>query len=115
LWFGGLLSAAVVNAAVYRAVIEPRNRGFAYLRFGMREIWLIVLYLAQFLLWFAMIVAAVIAVAIIAGLTGHFAGRSWGVLAGVVAGLLAAFTLIVVALRLSMAAPTSFGCFSPGA
>jgi len=105
---GGILSAAILNAAVYRAVIEPRNRGFAYLRFGMREIWLVVLYVAQFLLWFAMIVLAVIAVGGISAMAAHFEGRSWGAVAGVVAGLLAAFTLIVVALRLSMAAPMTF-------
>jgi len=105
---GGVLTAAIINAAVYRAVIEPRNRGFAYLRFGMREIWLIVLYIAQILLWIGMIILAAIAVAVVSGVTGHFAGRSWGVLAGVGAGLLAIFTLIVVALRLSMAAPMTF-------
>jgi hypothetical protein len=108
LWLGGILSAAIVNAAVYRAVIEPRNRGFAYLRFGMREIWLIVLYIAEFLLAIVMIILAVMAVAAITAATTHFAGQSWGVLAGVVSGLLAAFGLIVVALRLSMAAPMTF-------
>jgi hypothetical protein len=108
LGLGGIVSAAVINAAVYRAVIEPRNRGFAYLRFGMREIWLIVLYVAQFLLWIGMIVLAVMAVAIVSTLTGHFAGRSWGALSGVISGLLAVFTLITVALRLSMAAPMTF-------
>jgi hypothetical protein len=105
---GGLLSAAVINAAIYRAVIQPRNRGFAYLQFGMREIWLIVLYIAQILLWIGMIILAGIAVAVVSGVTGHFAGKSWGVLAGVAAGVLSVFTLIVVALRLSMAAPMTF-------
>jgi hypothetical protein len=105
---GGLLSAAVINAAVYRAVIQPRNRGFAYLQFGMREIWLIVLNIAEILLWIGLFILAAIAVAIVAGLAGHFAGRSWGVLAGFIGGGVAAFTLIVVALRLSMAAPMTF-------
>jgi hypothetical protein len=108
LWLGGILAAAVINAAVYRAIIEPRNRGFAYLRFGMREIWLIVLYIAQFLFWIGMIILAVLAVAAIAGVTGHFAGRAWAGAAGAVAALLTAFGMIVVALRLSMAAPMTF-------
>ncbi len=55
-----------------------------------------------------MVVSAVIAVGVISALTSHYAGQSWGVLAAVVAGLIATFTLIVVALRLSMAAPMTF-------
>jgi len=105
---GGLLTAAVINAAVFRAVIEPRNRGFAYLQFGMREIWLIVLSIAEVLLWIGMIILAGLAVAAITGVTGHFAGQSWAVLACVVSCLVAAFTLIVVGLRLSMAGPMTF-------
>ena len=108
LFLGGLLSTAIVNAAVFRAVIEPRNRGFAYMRFGMQEIWLLVLAIAEGLLWLGMIIVSVIAVVLISMATSRYAGNTWAVVASVLMSLLALFVMILVGLRLSMAAPMTF-------
>ena len=39
-----LAAQAILTAAVFRATLEPRNRGLAYLRLGGRELWLALLH-----------------------------------------------------------------------
>ena len=103
-----LLVGTVLTAAIFRAVLEPKNNGFAYLRLGGKELWLFILSVAQFLFWSVVICVSVLAVAVIYALTAKYVSQGAGVLAALVSGLAIVFMQIVLALRLSMAGPMTF-------
>jgi hypothetical protein len=113
LFLSGLLGRAVLAGAVFRAVLEPRNRGFAGLRIGAQELWLAVLFLAYTIL----MVLFVIAVALACGLVGlaltaalgaaHLASV-WTTIVWIVACLIAIVVFIWVMLRFSLAFPMTF-------
>ena len=106
---------AVIAGAVFRAVLEPEQKRFFFLRVGGQELWLGLLFLTQGILTYIVFFVGMLVVALLAGL-GYLAGSSGGtssgvtaaILVGVVAGLGAYGTLIWALLRLSMAAPMSF-------
>jgi hypothetical protein len=74
----------------------------------MREVWLIVLYVAEIVLFAVLICLGVAAVTLISVATSQAAGKGWAVLAGMLAGLAVIVGLVTAALRLSMAAPMTF-------
>lgn len=108
-----LLAQAILSAAVFRATLEPRNRGLAYLRIGPRELWLL-------LVNFVMRVLAVV-LAIALGLVGLGLGFAlngvfesqhvdW-TLRGcsyVALGVLLFAIFIGICVRFSLAAPMTF-------
>ena len=101
-----LLVQAVIMAAVFRAVLEPRKSAFAYLRIGASEGWL-------FLLILCVGIGAVFAIlALILIVVGAFAAAArlqtpWNLAPCILAA--AAIALVIwVALRLSMAAALTF-------
>lgn len=114
-WLGGTLVKAVIAAAVFRIVLDPARKGFAFLRLGVQELWLALIYLVMGVLAYMAWVAAMIAVAIVAGLAyvlGAISSPETGVaaciLVAILAGLTAFGAVVWVMLRLSMAGPMSF-------
>ncbi|HEY8574055.1 hypothetical protein [Phenylobacterium sp.] len=99
-----LVSSSVLLGAVYRAVLEPENRRFLYLRLGVQELWiglsLVVIYVLMVL---ALLVAA-IPVAIVA----FIARSAGGGMALVLVGLLVLALFGWLAIRLSLATPMAF-------
>jgi hypothetical protein len=109
LWATGV--KAVICSAVFRAVLEPQESRFAYLRLGAREGWLTLLFLVEYVLayiaCFVLALLAVVVVAIVAmggGPQAHVAAVS----TAVVIGLVALVLFLWLALKLSMAAPMTF-------
>jgi hypothetical protein len=105
-----ILATAVVNAAIYRAILEPENKAYAYLRFGAQELWVGLVNIVFYFLIFLAVLAAVVPLVILIGV-GAAAGARTGWTEGLVAFLLAcgaAAAVIWVALRLSLALPLSF-------
>ena len=114
-WLGGTGVKAVLAAAVFRAILEPGQKGFAYLKLGAQELWLALVSLVMGVLAYMACVAAAIVVALSAALayfvgvqSGQAAGVGACILVAVILGLAAAGALIWAMLRLSMAGPMSF-------
>ena len=94
MFVGSLVGRAVLVAAVFRAVLEPRNKAFASMRLGAQELWLGLLMLAIGILAVVLIVVvAIVAVAIglggAAGLKAAQVGTGWIGFGAVVLGLVA--------------------------
>ncbi len=113
-WVGGALVKAVVAGAVYRAVLQPDQKRWAYLRLGMPELWLGLVTLVQGVL-FMMAYFAVVFIGLILGLILFLVGSAAGDAGKLVVGLLIALVILAgIAvlvwglLRLSMAGPMSF-------
>lgn len=111
---GGTLVKAVVAGAVFRAVLEPDQKRWAYLRLGKSELWLALVTLVQVVL-FMMAYFAVLLVGFILGAIVFLAGSAAGDAGKLVAGLLIAVLVLAAigalvwgVLRLSMAGPMSF-------
>ena len=109
----GLVFGVVFTCAVYRAMIRPQDRSFAYLRLGGDELRLIALGIIYFVLAFVAVFALIIASALIGGVLyvgiargGQNAG--WFGLSIVVLCIAAACAAIWIAVRLSLAWPISF-------
>ena len=103
-----LVTLAVVDTAVYRAVLESDNRGLFYLRLRRRELSLVRVHLVQALSWAVLLAVAAVPMAWLMGAATNGLGRSWAVLIGVVVGLVATFIFGLVGLRLSLAGPGAF-------
>jgi hypothetical protein len=111
---GGTLVKGVVVGAVFRAVLQPDQKRWAYLRLGKSELWLALVSLVQIVLfmvaYFAVAIIGFI-LGLIAFMVGSAAGDGGKVIAGVLIGLvvLAAIGVLIWGiLRLSMAGPMSF-------
>lgn len=108
LGFVGLLAVSVMNCAIYRAILRPEERGFAWLRLGSDEFRMFGLYL----IFIAIGIFAVLIVGLIMFMTVRGAGVAMGggggfgigMLFVVVFGLLAVY----VSIRLSLVAPMTF-------
>jgi hypothetical protein len=114
-WLGGTLMKAVLAAAVFRIVLEPDQKGFAFLRLGAQELWLALVFLVIGVLAYLVCLVAMLAVGILAGLAYVFgamaspeAGVASCILVAVLAGLVATGAVVWAMLRLSMAGPMSF-------
>lgn len=103
-----LVTLAVVDTAVYRAVLEPESRGLFYLRMRKRELALVRVHLIQAVLWAVVLAVAALPLAWLIGATTNALGRSWAVLIGLVIALAAAFVFFIVGLRLSLSGPSAF-------
>lgn len=113
LFLTGLAARAMLSGAVFRAVLEPKNRGLAYLRLGKRELWLALLILAAgillVLLMFALVgVTAAVCIAIVAALKAANVAAVWSGLAVAVCVVAATVAFIHVCLRFSLAGPMTF-------
>jgi len=109
----GLLFGVVFTCAVYRAMIRPEERSFAYLRLGGDELRLI----ALGIIYFILAIVAVIALIIVSGLVGGAlyvslakGGQTggWFALSITVLCIAVVCLSIWVAVRLSLAWPISF-------
>jgi hypothetical protein len=110
-----LIAHATITGAVYRSVLEPARRGFASLRFGGQELWLVLLAAARWIV-FGVLGGAVMfgagLVCVLGLLVSAWLPQPW---AGVVrapffaaAALGAVATGVWVWLRLSLAGPMTF-------
>lgn len=101
-----LVVMAVIFAAIFRAVIAPERRGFAYLRVGMDEVRLIGLAL---LVWIAAVVAMIVAsllIVLLTAIVGHVFGAHGGAVAlGIILLLVLGCAAIWAEVRLSIAFP----------
>ncbi|MEI9964801.1 MAG: hypothetical protein WDM92_08875 [Caulobacteraceae bacterium] len=108
-----IAARAILGAAVFRAVLEPQNRGFAYLRLGAQELWLGLLFLAMAILGVLLFIGLAIPVGAVAA--GIVLGLKSAQLADAWIGLVACIGILVylvlagwIILRFSMAAPMTF-------
>jgi hypothetical protein len=107
-----LLAAGVLNAAIFRAVLRPRDKGFLYMKLGKDEFWQALISLCIAILLFI----AFLAVALVGGIVGGivwFVGDAAGgaVVQGVGISLVVlavVAAMIWIGLRFSMAAPATF-------
>jgi len=107
-----LLAAGVLNAAIFRAVLTPQDKGFLYMKLGKAEFWQALISLCVGILLFI----AFLAVAMVGGILGAivwFVGEAAGgaVVQGVgitLVVLAAIAAMIWIALRFALAAPATF-------
>jgi hypothetical protein len=107
----GLVVRGVLAGAIYRAVLEPQNRGFFYLRIGMQEVWLAILFLVMGILLALAIFATLIPVAGVAVALGFAIREAAPALIPVVVVVAVVGEVALVtwlALRLSLAPPMTF-------
>jgi hypothetical protein len=113
LWLLQVIAHTLIMAAVFRSVLEPREGRWAFLRLGMRELWLgltyVVLLVATFIMVFLLVLPLVIASAIMAGVA-HDSGGSAAGGAVLVAlfGFVGLGVIVWVLLRLCLALPMTF-------
>jgi hypothetical protein len=108
-----LAAQAILMGAVFRATLEPRNRGLLYLRIGPRELWLALLsFVIRILAGILLVVMALAGLAIGFGLNLVFEGQhvDWVArnCAFVALGLLDLAIFIGICVRFSLAAPMTF-------
>lgn len=109
-----LLNVILLYGAIFRAVLHPEDRGFAYLRISPRELWMVLTMLALVVMYVLAIVALMIPFFIILGAAAFGAAASGsepsgvGVLIGVVLAMVAVGVIIWAAIRMSLAMPMSF-------
>jgi hypothetical protein len=109
LWSTGV--KAVICSAVFRAVLEPKESRWAYLRLGPQEGWLTLLFLVEYVLaYIAIFIVALLGMVLVAivgvGAGGNSVSAMFGT--GIVVGLAALGLFLWLALKLSMAAPMTF-------
>ena len=106
-----LLSMAVkvmVAAAVFRAVLEPKRKAFAYLRVSMQEVWMLLVQIVKAILIGVGVVGYAIAAGLIIAAVAHFVSRPAAGIVAVIAVIICLVGVIWVALRLSLATVLSF-------
>ncbi len=108
-WLSSLVSRTLVLSAIYRAVLEPEDRGFFYLRLGMRELWLGLTMLVLVVVAILLMIVAMVPTMILVGFIAALAHEAPGVQLMIVPVTFLAMGVVVwVLLRLSMATPMSF-------
>lgn len=101
------LLSTVLMAAIYRAVLEPKNRRFAYLRVGGDELRLLGLAVVYFFLSIAY-VAVMVMVCVVAFLLARQLDQPWQALTDIVIVLGALVLSFWLGVRLVLAAPMTF-------
>ncbi|MDB5438759.1 MAG: conserved transrane protein [Caulobacteraceae bacterium] len=103
---------AMVGAAATRAVLEPQDRRFFYLRLGKQELWLMLVLLVQVILFYVgliiMMILGIGVAALVIGLAvaSHIAPLIViASLAGVAAGFALPLSVLWVLMRFSLAGP----------
>ena len=102
-----IVSLSLINSAIFRAVLEPQNSRWAYLRLGAQELWVGLTTVVFYLVIFVAALVAAIPVVIISAVAAQ--SPSWTT--GLIIFLLACgalFFIIWVCLRLSVGIPMSF-------
>ena len=100
----GLLLGAILNAAVARAVIRPRDKAFGYLRLGSDELRVLAVTVVMSIVFGVGTLALFTVVGICAGLAAA-ANVGLGWLVGIVLGLGAIVAVVWIMVRLSLAVP----------
>ena len=103
----GLVVGAVVSCAVYRAVLEPENSEFAYLRLGDQEIRVMVVIFIRGLILFAINLILSITVAMLL-VVANTAGPAVTSVVRLVGEAIVLCVLFWVQLRLSLAGPMTY-------
>jgi hypothetical protein len=104
-----LIFLSVLCCAAYRSVLEPDNSRFAYLRLGGQELWVLLTFVVEAVLFLVYYLGCGIVIAILAGV-GSIAG-SGGIVAVLLAivGVFATLAgLVYLGLRFSLAGPATF-------
>lgn len=99
-----LFVGAVLAAAVARGVLNPKAKGFGYVRFGMDEVRVMVVTFVLGVLMTAACVVVFMLIGIIGGIAAA-SGAGWGWLVALAVGLAGVALLIWLAVRLSLAVP----------
>ena len=108
-----LAAQAILTAAVFRATLEPRNRGLAYLRVGPRELWLALLnFVMRVLAVILLVVLILVGVGLGFALNSVFESQQvdWTArtCSFVAIGVVLFAIFIGVCVRFSLAAPMTF-------
>lgn len=103
----GLVVGAVVSCAVYRAVLEPENSEFAYLRLGDQEIRVMVVNFIRGLILFGINLVLSITVAMLL-VVANAAGPAMTSVVRVAGEAIVLCVLFWVQLRLSLAGPMTY-------
>ncbi|MDR3511276.1 MAG: hypothetical protein P4L73_06560 [Caulobacteraceae bacterium] len=98
---------AVLNCAIYRAVLRPFESGTGYLRLGRDEFRMVAVIAMLFMIWLAILFVVSVVVTLAAGTIGVFGGAP-GALIGVVVDVAVFCLAIWVLVRLSLAGPMTF-------
>ncbi len=114
-WLTSILATAVINAAIFRAMLRPGDGGLMHMKLGMDELWQGLLYLVAGILIAIFAVLVVLASAALGGIVyfiGEAAGSplgGWIKALGLIATVIACLTTIVwIWLRFSLAGPATF-------
>ncbi|WP_420137708.1 hypothetical protein [Sphingomonas sp.] len=100
-----ILLITVLWAAVFRAVMRPEERSFAYLRLGMDELRLLAAVLIIMVGGYLVFLILAVIIGFIGGIVGQAAGLSAGLAIGVLLGLALLVASIWVGVRLSVFGP----------
>ncbi|WP_312163407.1 hypothetical protein [Phenylobacterium sp.] len=103
----GLLVQCVMAAAVYRILLRPDDKGFAYLKIGMDELRLAALTFIYVILACITMVVVVLIAALIAA-AASFAGQGPAILVGAATEMFFLGMLFYVGVRLSLAPAMTF-------
>jgi hypothetical protein len=107
LGLGGLVVGAVVSCAVYRAMLEPEQSEFAYLRLGGQEIQVMVVNFVRGLILFVINFSLSLAFAVLMIVVGG-AGPAVGEIFRLIGEAVVLGVLFWVQLRLSLAGPMTY-------
>lgn len=112
IWVGSMLARVVMTAAIFRAVMQPQDVGFAYLRLGQKELWLGLLFLAMVALVIVGTILVLIPTFVLLAVAGFAIGQGGAGGAGALVVIPVMLAIIVLAiwlsLRFSLAAPMTF-------
>ncbi len=103
-----LAGAALLYGAVYRAVLEPENRAFFYLRVGAQEGWLFLGFLATCLLFMVFSFTLSFLISFTVGLIGRIVTHGYGTPSKEIALVVTFGVCIWLGARLSLALPMTF-------
>ncbi len=98
-----LLFQAVLNCAIYRMILRPEDRGWAYIRLGADELRVAAVMLVYAFVWVFVLFLTMMTAIFGGAFGGPVAAFAGSVLSGVVC-----FYCVIVLVRLSLAAPISF-------
>ncbi len=105
IWLCTLLMFAVLYGAIYRAVLEPENRRYFYLRLGMQELWMLLSSAVLLVLAIVAILVTCVPLIMIGEGLGH--GAAPALLAFLV-GLAVFLLFFWLAMRFAMVAPMAW-------
>lgn len=112
IFLGSLVGRVLVIAAILRAVLTPRDRGFCYLRFSATEWWVGLVMLVQMVCAWLVMVALIVPAALLWIPTGVAAANNglvgWEIPLGLIGSIAACCVVGWLVLRFSMAIPLTF-------